>query len=267
MIPWFSTLGFALPYGVNVADFLLDLAQGEVEGGDFRRLVTAAAGDSDQDDQHTAADTPPATGSLVGAPAIRALYSSYETFKQRHPDGFTGHEQQVAELRLALDPPLTKKQRAAAAAAIAAGKDPAAAVAAAGRQQSRKDGSSGSFLERSLHKAGSFLGLDTLSEQHRAKSDSDDDDDENDESASDSPSFKRSITRIWSHSSKAHSLSQSSSPPPDEEAGCVGGVTRRLGVADRGGASYSTQLQVLLTRQVKVSGGAREDRGEGLQEC
>jgi len=29
-VPWFATLGFACPYGVNVADFILDLAQGEV---------------------------------------------------------------------------------------------------------------------------------------------------------------------------------------------------------------------------------------------
>ena len=42
VVPWFGALGFALPYGVNVADFLLDLAQGEVQGV----VVEAASGGS-----------------------------------------------------------------------------------------------------------------------------------------------------------------------------------------------------------------------------
>jgi ABC-type multidrug transport system ATPase subunit len=55
-VPWFSALGFPCPFGVNVADFILDLAQGEVawssqaaaaargkgSGGGKQRLVGSA---------------------------------------------------------------------------------------------------------------------------------------------------------------------------------------------------------------------------------
>lgn len=170
VVSWFGSLGFAMPYGVNVADFLLDLAQGEVEGGDFSRLITQAASATDSDDnshldKQKVAAVP---SSLSGTEAVRALYSSYETYHQKHRDGFYGTDSELADLGLALEPPLTKRQQAAAAAAIAAGKDPKAAVAAAGKKRSGMGGSD-SFLNRSFKKAGSFLGLDSSNaDQHAA---------------------------------------------------------------------------------------------------
>lgn len=164
-----------MPYGVNVADFLLDLAQGEVEGGDFSRLTTTLGqhphippqqqqtGSIEERGQYDKIQSAAvADGSLSGPSAVRALYSSYETFFQRHRDGYQATAAQQADLCLALEPPLTKRQKAAAAAAVAAGKDPVAAISAAGKRQS---GSSGNFLNRSFQKAGTFLGLDTGSEQ------------------------------------------------------------------------------------------------------
>lgn len=79
-------------------------------------------------------------------------------------------------------------------------------------------------------------------------------DSDDEDTSSDSPSFRRSITRIWAHS-RPQFTAQHTQAAADEEAGCVAAVAGRLGVADRGGASFATQLQVLLTRQVKVRQG------------
>lgn len=57
---WFTHLGFSLPYGVNVADFILDLAMGEVQG----------------------------PGAIQGKPAIQALYRTYQSYSQEHANGF-----------------------------------------------------------------------------------------------------------------------------------------------------------------------------------
>ena len=121
VVPWFATLGFAMPYGVNVADFLLDLAQGEVEGGSSTRLldssaaaapavVTAAAvGQKDVDADGgspkkqqgaggvaAVAAAQPGDLMLSGPAAIQALYSSYKHFAAKHREGFAGeHELQV----------------------------------------------------------------------------------------------------------------------------------------------------------------------------
>lgn len=123
VVPWFAALGFAMPYGVNVADFLLDLAQGEVEGGggsstlhllpaDGSAAAAAAAADgSSSDDTAAAGDVKqqhvqlvPGTaaagaavvpGDLVlsGPAAVRALYSSYKHFAAVHKQGFDGEHQ------------------------------------------------------------------------------------------------------------------------------------------------------------------------------
>ncbi|WIA20339.1 hypothetical protein OEZ85_006170 [Tetradesmus obliquus] len=279
VVSWFAGLGFAMPYGVNVADFLLDLAQGEVEGGDFSRLAPAAAAagqqqalykqqqalaageegeDAQQHDrqakhqqqQGTAHGVPAAP--LSGPAAIQALYSSYETYKRKHPGGFAGEPQQLADLQLALEPPAAKK-------------------AAAGDGKRRLGGGGGSLIERSLHKAGSFLGLADMGgdkagaespKQHgkaaaAAAGDSDElSDPADEEEGGESPEFRRSITRIWSRSRSSSSLWAGA--PGDIEAaagagkGCSGQLVAGMGLADRGGASYSTQLRVLLQRHIKV---------------
>jgi ABC-type multidrug transport system ATPase subunit len=115
VVPWFATLGFAMPYGVNVADFLLDLAQGEVEGGNSSRLLdasaaaangsnlAAAAADVKQQQQQqqklpgvpAAAAAAAAAGDLMlsGPAAVQALYSSYKHFAAKHKEGFDGEHQ------------------------------------------------------------------------------------------------------------------------------------------------------------------------------
>jgi hypothetical protein len=111
-----------MPYGVNVADFLLDLAQGEVEGGSSVQLLpdsstaaaaaagdsssssddTAAAGDVKQQQQGHVALVPGAAAAaaggggdllLSGPSAVRALYSSYKHFAAVHKQGFDGEHQ------------------------------------------------------------------------------------------------------------------------------------------------------------------------------
>jgi hypothetical protein len=290
VVSWFGTLGFAMPYGVNVADFLLDLAQGEVEGGDFTRLTTAAAagqqqvykqqqalqltadGEDAQQQDRQAKQQQQQSGTAQGVPAaplsgpaaIQALYSSYETYKRKHPGGFGGEPGQVADLQLALEPPVSRR-------------------AAAGDSKRRLGSSvgNGSLIERSLQKAGSFLGLADLGgdkadadspkqqQQQQGKgvagaagiSDSDELSDPVEEyDTGDAPEYQRSITRIWSRSRSSSNLFGGG--PGDVEAGCCGVVgapgcagqlVGSMGLADRGGASYSTQLRVLLQRHIKVS--------------
>jgi ABC-type multidrug transport system ATPase subunit len=115
VVPWFATLGFAMPYGVNVADFLLDLAQGEVEGGASQRLIDAspaagkdpaAAADVQKQQQQqqaggvaVSAAAGPGDLMLSGPSAIKALYSSYKVFAGKHREGFDGeHQLQVRVL-------------------------------------------------------------------------------------------------------------------------------------------------------------------------
>jgi hypothetical protein len=230
VVPWFGALGFACPYGVNVADFLLDLAQGEVEGGDAGRLwvVTAAgAAGAPQEggviEQEGGKQQSPAL--LSGPAAVVALYASYEHFAAggHKREGFSGGDDQLAALRLALEPPAPK----------------AAAVGGAG---------GGSFLSRSFQRAGSFLRLDSAAaaaEKQSAKAAAAADAAAGDE---EDPECGRPISRAWSRSA---SMSVAAAPA----GGVVGRVVRELGVADRGGAGFFTQWSVLLRRAIKVGGG------------
>ncbi|KAF8055666.1 rca [Scenedesmus sp. PABB004] len=249
VVPWFSGLGFEMPYGVNVADFLLDLAQGEVEGSEPPAGAEQQQQQQQQQQQGKAgAGGGGAGGGVLSGPrAVRALYSSYETFACTHRGGFEGTPEQAADVTLALEPPLSKRQRAAAAAAAAAGLDPAAAASAAGRRSLSRG--NGSLLGRSLSKAGSFLGLDSMSGGARRGDDSDDELDCGAAASSlaggeSAAKLGRGLTRIWSRSSSAAALAG--------PAGFAGRLAAGLGVADRGGASYLTQWQVLLQRCIKV---------------
>jgi energy-coupling factor transporter ATP-binding protein EcfA2 len=267
VVPWFATLGFAMPYGVNVADFLLDLAQGEVEGGASQRLIdaspaAAAAGkdaaavaddvkQQQQQQQQQAAGVPVAAAPgdlmLSGPSAVKALYSSYKVFAGKHREGFDG-EHQLQDLRLALDPPPTRKQQAAAAAA---------AAAAAGS----KGAAGGSFLSRSFNKAGSFLRLDSLAGGGNAQQggfggNAQQPGGWEDQASSDDPELGRPISRAWSRS-KSFAVSGpggagQQQQQQQQQRGCLGQVVQDLGVADRGGAAFSTQWQVLLKRAIKV---------------
>lgn len=64
---WFSQLGFPMPFVMSVADYVLDLATGEVVGNG------------------------PAV-ELKGPPAIKALYKSFERYQRTHPAGFDNNQ-------------------------------------------------------------------------------------------------------------------------------------------------------------------------------
>eukprot|EP00879_Flechtneria_rotunda_P022444 GHRR01023695.1.p1 GENE.GHRR01023695.1~~GHRR01023695.1.p1 ORF type:complete len:455 (+),score=179.90 GHRR01023695.1:174-1538(+) len=285
VITWFSMLGFQMPYGVNVADFLLDLAQGEVEGGDLSRLAITAGssteqmGEQQQQQQsaselqhlphvlHSGETAPGMPASRLSGPAaIRALYSSYKTFKQKHKEGFDASAQQLKDLQLALDPPLTRRQKAAAVEAAAAGTDPAAGLHK--RLGGNSATSSNSLFGRGLHKAGSFLGLtdaqgaanqqgkgiNSTADPHGDSSDMFSDDSESDdEYGSKEAGFSKRISRIWSQSASMLTIMGNGAAAGDASgAGCLDITVQKLGVVDRGGANYSTQWQVLLKRSIKV---------------
>jgi hypothetical protein len=150
------------------------------------------------------------------------------------------------DLRLALEPPPTKQQL----------EDAAAAAAGKGGQ------AGGSFIQRSLSKAGSFLRLDSLAggqqqQQQSAggKHTGGGDTTTTDEISSDDPELGRPISRAWSRSKSIGVLGVEGGgqqPQQQQPKGCLGRVVHDLGVADRGGASFFTQFNVLLTRSIKV---------------
>lgn len=149
------------------------------------------------------------------------------------------------DLRLALDPPPTKQQLEAAAAAAAGKGGP----------------NSGSFIQRSLSKAGSFLRLDSLSGQQQQQSggkQTGGDLTGTDDVSSDDPELGRPISRAWSRSRSIGGLGvEGGGQQPQQPKGCFARVVQDLGVADRGGASFFTQWNVLLKRSIKVCGCKR----------
>jgi hypothetical protein len=86
VLSWFAALGFDCPYGVNVADFLLDLAQGEVTarrpgggGGKAAPPAPNGAGKAEEGEGGEGGKEE-GDGALTGAPAVEALWASYEEF-------------------------------------------------------------------------------------------------------------------------------------------------------------------------------------------
>ena len=91
---WFHRLGFTMPYGVNAADFLLDVASGDVTGatkggqGGGGSARTSSAGEG----RGGASAGPAASKPLAGEPARRHLIDVYERFAGLHGaehDGFS----------------------------------------------------------------------------------------------------------------------------------------------------------------------------------
>jgi hypothetical protein len=248
-VSWFSALGFAMPYGVNVADFLLDLAQGEVSGtgvplpdaaalphelpGSNGKLPTIAAAEAAPAAAASAGSKSVAVtakgmtasaaggGVLSGPAAIRALYSSYEHYQQRHKQGFMDTAT-ISELQLMLEPPVHKAEPKKSSSALA--------------------GAGGSVVD-SFRRAGSWLGLSkaALDKPPAAAGDGDN----LDMSFEDDPELGRGISRAYS---KSFSVVGGGGSPT--AAAAAGGKPKKrglvawLGLADRGGASYFTQIQV-----------------------
>jgi ABC-type Na+ transport system ATPase subunit NatA len=79
---WFHRLGFTMPYGVNAADFLLDVASGDVSG------ATDGNGGGN-------AGSPPTSKPLSGEPARRHLIDVYERFSALHGGEHDGFSQSV----------------------------------------------------------------------------------------------------------------------------------------------------------------------------
>ncbi|EFJ49175.1 hypothetical protein VOLCADRAFT_104378 [Volvox carteri f. nagariensis] len=126
---WFGYFGFGLPYGVSLADFILDCATGEVvarqeaadqaASGFSRRTSTSAppalviprntdsGGGGGAGTQDQRASSPPASAAkpaqtplrhrrrvrvcegLTGRAAMLSLYSTFEAWYSEHPDGLT----------------------------------------------------------------------------------------------------------------------------------------------------------------------------------
>jgi hypothetical protein len=241
-VSWFSALGFAMPYGVNVADFLLDLAQGEVSGtgvplpdaphdhaGSNGKLPTIAAADGaaapaagSKSVAVTAKGMTASAGGagvLSGPAAIQALYSSYEHYQQRHKQGFVDAAT-VSELQLMLEPPVHKAEPKKSTSALA--------------------GAGGSVVD-SFRRAGSWLGLSKAAEKPPAAAAADDADNL-DMSFEDDPELGRGISRAYSKSFSVVGGSTSAAAAGGKPK--KRGLVARLGLADRGGASYFTQIQV-----------------------
>jgi hypothetical protein len=255
VVPWFSALGFAMPYGVNVADFLLDLAQGEVvgvlplsagasssSGSSPRAAVVAEVTESHDEQQQQQLVKDGAVGltilaadrhgqqqlqvagqqqQLLGPPAVRALYSSYEHFQQKHKQGFT-QDAHLEDVLLVLEPPVRKGTKEGGAGDV-------------------ETGGAGGGLRGSIKRAGSWLKL-SGSKADMAMPGDDDEDEAGD------MELGREITRVFSRT-------ETGTVAPLEvgkSEGVVDRTMKKLGVKDRGGASFMTQLQVLMLRNMKV---------------
>ncbi|KAG2493515.1 hypothetical protein HYH03_008330 [Edaphochlamys debaryana] len=118
---WFGHFGFGLPYGVSLADFILDCAAGEVVASQAAADEAAAAAESGgrrasarSGSGYPAPSAPPlalppgagAAGGgvrvaegLTGRPAIVGLYRTFEIWYAAHPEGFC-HPSQLAGVEL-----------------------------------------------------------------------------------------------------------------------------------------------------------------------
>ena len=88
---WFHRLGFTMPYGVNAADFLLDVASGDVSGAAEGSVNGGGAGRRGGGGRGGATGAA-ASKPLSGEPARRHLIDVYERFASLHSgehDGFS----------------------------------------------------------------------------------------------------------------------------------------------------------------------------------
>jgi hypothetical protein len=212
VLSWFSALGFECPFGVNVADFLLDLAQGEVAGGGGKAAANGGGKGKQQpkDDRKkggaAAAANGGGDGELTGPAAIQALWASYEEFARTHKQGFTKPEQ-LKDLTLQLEPP---------AATAPAGKSGGASAAAAAVGHSAVQ-----LAERASVKAGLEEGQAVNGESGRQLS-----------SVTPRSSFRASSMRVISNIMKHGRLGDGGSDDDSEDEGMPGReITRVSGPA------------------------------------
>jgi hypothetical protein len=115
-------------------------------------------------------------------------------------------------------------------------------------------------VSRSFNKAGSFLRLDSLAGK------TDQQQQQSDDFSSDDPELGRPISRAWSRSKSFATAAAASGPgglsQQQQQSGCLGNIVQELGVADRGGASFFTQWNVLLKRAIKVRVGQAASAGK-----
>lgn len=99
---WFASLGHPLPYGTNIADFILDLASGDLAasspgpGADKGAAQQAhhAAGSSGSDVGSSGAD--------AGEAARQALVRASEAYLAERPQGYEANEEEQADVRARL---------------------------------------------------------------------------------------------------------------------------------------------------------------------
>ncbi|GFH21407.1 ABC transporter domain-containing protein, partial [Haematococcus lacustris] len=93
-VDWFDHLGFSLPYGTNLADHILDCAMGEVTHDPSAPGAAQAAAScgvsthSDEQEDARASRRHQYVEKMRGPVAVRALYTTYESWYLGHPGGF-----------------------------------------------------------------------------------------------------------------------------------------------------------------------------------
>ena len=290
VLAWFGHLGFACPYGTNVADFLLDLAQGEVArgagpggggggGGDGEgdgsadggrkagkrngaaaaaAAAAAPAGDGNGNGNGAADDG--TSTALVGPRAVRALWATYEDFARSHRQGFAAAAQ-LDGLELLLEPRAGKGGLQSVAEL-----DSAAAAAAGGGGGSSGGGGALRVLSSIILRRSSGTGGGGSGGGGGEHADGDVEGGAGDDgflsgtggADPDTPTgLARQITRAFSRSPSSYGGARLGGEGGlGEEGGCCAAAAARVqawtGTADRGGASYWTQLRILTLRQLKV---------------
>ncbi|KAJ9515633.1 hypothetical protein QJQ45_021738 [Haematococcus lacustris] len=102
-VDWFDHLGFSLPYGTNLADHILDCAMGEVTHDPSAPGAAQAAAScgvsthSDEQEDARASRRQQYVKKMRGPVAVRALYTTYESWYLGHPGGFTVSMDQLEE--------------------------------------------------------------------------------------------------------------------------------------------------------------------------
>ena len=236
---WFARLGYRMPYGVNAADFLLDVASGDV-------VASSGGGDGEGGDEGGVAKkgTPSPSASppsLSGEASRLFLIDAYERFAALHGhrhDGFAasvdiggpesdGSQGYEAMMKAAAD--ARRRSLSASLSGNDAGGGGGGPLAVGTMEAVDLDGSS-----RSLRPGGSAAAAAAAAAGNGGGAGG----------AANGATALSSIAKV-----KAARTSAASLPGGGVAGGAGAGKERR---SDRWGASYWTQISVLFSRAVKT---------------
>ena len=241
---WFARLGYRMPYGVNAADFLLDVASGDV-------VASSGGGDGEGGDEGGAAKkgTPSPSASpppLSGEASRLFLIDAYERFAALHGhrhDGFAasvdiggpesdGSQGYEAMMKAAAD--ARRRSLSASLSGNDAGGGGGGPLAVGTMEAVDLDGSS-----RSLRPGGSAAAAAAAAAGNGGGAGG-----AANGGAANGATALSSIAKV-----KAARTSAASLPGGGAAGGAGAGKERR---SDRWGASYWTQISVLFSRAVKT---------------